>query len=151
MGYGWGRDRRCDGALEDYVLAAIDEIRDVIRIHPGRIFLAGVCEGASLAYRLGLSFPATFAGVVALNGWLPPGPLPLTFPVNRMRSGDGPSIFIGHGLSNPAVPVAKAEKAYQLLYAAGLAVELRMYSASHGITAGMLRDVDRWLMQCCQV
>ena len=40
---------------------------------PRRIFLVGVGEGAAVAYRLRLSYPERFAGVVAINGWLPSG------------------------------------------------------------------------------
>ena len=151
MGFGWGRNRRSDGAIEDYVLPAVNEIRGLCRIHPQRIFLAGFCEGANLAYRLALSFPQTFAGVVALNGWLPNGPLPLPLSISRLRRGNRPAVFIGHGQENREVPAAQAEEAFRLLYAAGLAVDLRYYPTGHLLTAAMLRDVDHWLIHTCQM
>src|SRR5262245_26701149 len=55
-GYGWRVDVPCDTTLEDYVLRAIEQARRVYHIHSERIFLAGFCEGAQLAYRLGLTF-----------------------------------------------------------------------------------------------
>lgn len=144
-GYGWGRDRRCDGALEDYILAAVRETMRTCNVNPERVFLAGICEGAAIAYSMGLSFPDLFAGVIALNGWLPPGPLPLW----RTRELRSLSVFIGHGTENDEVPVHKSQEAHRLLYTAGLDVETRFYPTDHRLDAAMLKDLDRWVMQCC--
>ncbi|MFO0948589.1 MAG: esterase [Planctomycetota bacterium] len=145
VGYCWGRGRRCDSAIEDYVLTAIRETMRVCHIHSERIFLAGICEGATIAYQLGLSFPEKFAGMIALNGWLPDGPLPMA----GLRYGRHLRVFIGHGMANPRVPRQRAEDAYRLLYAAGVHVDLRCYPADHRLHPEMLRDVDRWLIDRC--
>lgn len=145
MGYSWGRNRRCDGIIEDYVLTAVQETMRVCHVHSERIFLAGFCEGASVAYHLGLSFPDKFAGIVALNGWLPEGPLPLSRLEDRSRMG----VFIGHGSQNRTVPLERARQSYRVLRAAGLNVDLREYASTHRICPTMLRDVDRWLISEC--
>lgn len=144
-GYGWGGHRRCDGLIEDYVLTAIKETMRACHIHSERIFLAGMCEGASIAYQLGLSFPDRFAGLIALNGWMSDGPLPAA-PHEQRRS---LKVFIGHGSFNERVSSIRATQAHQLLYSAGLAVRLRYYPSDHRLHPSMLRDVDRWLMQHC--
>jgi len=53
-GYGWGRDRRSVSSIEDYALAAIDDVRSRFPINSRKIHLAGFGEGASLALQLGL-------------------------------------------------------------------------------------------------
>lgn len=144
-GYCWGRNRRCDSVLEDYVLTAIRETMRVCHIHSERIFLAGICEGASIAYQIGLSFPEKFAGMIALNGFLPQGPLPLA----GLRDGRHLRVLIGHGIANPKVPRHKAVEAHRLLYAAGLQVDMRLYPTDHRLHPTMLRDVDHWLIRHC--
>ena len=145
-GFSWGRHRRSDGLIEDYVLAAIRQTMQSYNIHSERIFLAGFCEGATVAYRLGVMFPEKFAGMVALNGKLPSGRLPL----GRVRAVANPRVFIGHTRENGRVPVHHAADAYRLLYAAGLDVTLRTYGAGHRLQPSMLRDVDHWLIEGCQ-
>ncbi len=60
--------------LEEAVFTAILQTRRLLHVHSERIFLVGCGEGAAVAYWLGLSFPERFAGVVAINGWLPGRP-----------------------------------------------------------------------------
>jgi phospholipase/carboxylesterase len=145
VGYSWGRNRRCDGLIEDYVLTAVRETMHVCHIHSERIFLAGFCEGASVAYHLGLSFPDKFAGIVAINGWIPDGPLPLSLAAHRAELG----VFIGHGAHNRTVPVRRAREAYRLLASAGHPVRYREYPTDHWLSPAMLRDVDRWVLDEC--
>lgn len=145
IGYGWGRNRRADGDVEDYILTAIRETMRACHVHSERIFLAGICEGATIAYQMGINFADKFAGIVALNGSAPTGPLPLRRLIeSELR------VFIGHGTDNRKVLPAKAQKAYQLLYSTGLDVDLRFYPVDHGLHPAMLRDVDRWLMKQCR-
>src|SRR5438034_566937 len=103
-GYTWGTDGQCDAITEDYIFRAIQQTRRNYHVHSERIYLAGICEGATLAYRLGLSFPDRFAGVISLNGSLPPrGSLFLRLPdVRQLRA------FIGHGIANSVIPFTQA-------------------------------------------
>jgi phospholipase/carboxylesterase len=146
LGFSWGRTRRCDGALEDYVVTAVTETMRVCHVHSERIFLAGFCEGASIAYQLGLTFPDRFAGVVALNGWLPRGPLP---PADE-RCRRSLAVFIGHGREDAVVPMARAIDAYRTLHAAGVDVRMRLYATSHLLLPEMLRDIDHWVIDHCR-
>src|SRR5437867_1273933 len=116
-GYAWGPDSQSNALLEDYVLRAIEQTRRNYHVHSERIFLAGVCEGASLAYRLGLAFPDRFGGVISLNGALPRQRMLLRLPeVRQLR------VLIGHGIANAIVPLSTARSDFRLLYTAGLSV-----------------------------
>ena len=102
--YTWGSDGKFDAATEDYLFRAIEQTRRNYHVHSERIYLAGFCEGATLAFRVGLTFPNRFAGVISLNGTLPPsGTLFLRLPEVRTLN-----VFIGHGIANAVVPLASA-------------------------------------------
>lgn len=140
-GYGWdGDDTEFD--LDDYALGAIDEVMEQYSIHPERVFLAGVCEGASAAYRLAFRFPERFAGLATFNGKLPhPGPI-MRLPLVRKLP-----VLMGHGIANAQVPLTTAQKDHKLLYVAGLNVEFKTYATTHKLHERMLRDLDQWAMR----
>jgi phospholipase/carboxylesterase len=140
-GCGWGAEDRYDPEVEEYLLRAIEQTRREYHVHSERIYLVGFREGAALAYRLALSSPDRFAGVISLNGAMPRrgGPLLRLPDARRLR------VFIGHGFANPVVPLTLARQDFRLLYTAGLNVRLHTYPTTHRIHAEMLRDVNRWV------
>ncbi len=140
--YSWGESADDGSLLEDYVLRSIEQTRRAYHIHSERIYLAGFCEGAALAYRLGLGAPEKYAGVISLNGTMPRRTGPL-FRLSEVRNF---KVLIGHGLANAIVPHAMARSDYRLLYGAGLDVKFHTYAATHRIHADMLRDVNRWII-----
>ncbi len=141
IGYTWGAEGRHDNHVEDYVLQAVEQTRRQYHVHSERIFLAGFSEGASVAYRLALTFPEKFGGVISLNGALPRrgGPLFRLPEVRQLR------VLIGHGIANPSIPLALAERDYRLFYAAGCPVQMHTYPTTRRLHPDMLRDVDRWI------
>jgi phospholipase/carboxylesterase len=140
--YSWSADGGLTTELEDYVFAAIEDAYDRLPVHADRIFLAGIGEGATQAYRLALSYPNKFAGVISLNGKLPQrGPL---WRLNQTRQ---LPVFIGHGQDNTQVPLDAARRDHVLLYSAGMEVKFASYPTSEKLHPDMLRDVNRWAMQ----
>jgi phospholipase/carboxylesterase len=101
-------------------------------------------EGASVAYRLGLSMPEKVAGIIALSGNMPrpsSGPL-FRFPdVRQLR------VFIGHGNANTVIPLDSARRDFRLLYGAGVDVELHTYPIGNTVHPYMFRDINRWIMK----
>src|SRR4051794_17948954 len=132
-------------ALEDGVFAAIRQTRRTLHVHSERIYLVGIGEGASVAYRLGLSYPERFAGVVALNGWIPGGFRPLA----RLKACRDLPILVVHGEWNARVPVRTVRRDVATLRAAGLRVAFQSYPCAHRLTSPMLADVDTWLINHC--
>lgn len=141
-GYTWGADGQCDAQIEDYVLRAMEQTRRNYHVHSERIYLAGFCEGATLAYRLGLQFPERFAGIISLNGAMPRGGGPLL----RLPEARQLRVLIGHGIANAVLPLAMAKQDYRLLYTAGLDVQMNTYPATHRLHPDMLRDINRWII-----
>jgi len=138
-GFAWGEDARAD----EYLLETVAHARREFHVHTERIYLIGLCEGATIAYRLGLAMADAVAGVVALNGRMPkPSGRPL-FQLECMRR---LRVFIGHGTHNPIIPVAQSRRATRLFHSAGADVRFAAYSTTHRIHSDMLRDVNRWIM-----
>jgi phospholipase/carboxylesterase len=131
--------------LEEAVFTAILQTRRLLHVHSERIFLVGCGEGAAVAYWLGLTFPERFAGVVAINGWLPSGLRPL----GRLKACRDLPILVVHGAWNSKVPLHEARKNVTTLRAGGLSVAFQSYPCSHRLTNPMLADVDTWLIGHC--
>jgi phospholipase/carboxylesterase len=141
--FGWAADGADDDLIQDYLVSAVEQTRRTYHVHSERVFLAGVCEGAEVAYRVGLGMADRIAGVIALNGQMPK---PAGAPLFRFAAVRNLPVLIGHGIANPVVPYTAAERDYRLLYAAGANVRLVGYPTNHKIHPNMLRDVNRWIM-----
>ena len=140
-------DQPCDpvDALEDKIFHSIRRTMRALHVHSERIFLVGCGEGAAVAYRLGLTYPEKFAGVVAMNGWIPGGFRPL----GRLKETRDLKILIVHGEWNGRAPVEQARRDVNVLRAGGLQVAFQAYPCGHRLTSPMLADVDTWLMNQC--
>jgi phospholipase/carboxylesterase len=143
--YAWGGQGCPNSLIEDYVIRAVELTRRSYHVHSERIYLAGIGEGATLAYCLGLQFPDKFGGVISLNGAMSRhgGPLFRLPEIRQLR------VFIGHGIANATVPLTLARQDYRLLYTAGVNVEMHTYAATHRLHPDMLRDSNRWMMNLC--
>lgn len=144
IGYSWGDEDEL-GPIEDYLLRAVQQTRLNYHVHSERIYLAGFAEGATMAYRLGLTFPEKLGGVIALNGHMPRERKPL-LRLPQLRS---LRVFIAHGIANSVVPLSMARQDHRLLYSAGLDVEMHTYLTTHKLHADMLRDLNRWIIARC--
>ena len=124
--FAWGDDPRAD----DYLLATVAHARSEFNIHSERVYLIGVGEGATIAYRLGIAMAGAVAGVVALNGRMPNvGRRPM-FRLKAMRD---LRVFVGHGSLNPIIPIAGARRDSRLLSSAGTDVRFASYRTTHRI------------------
>jgi phospholipase/carboxylesterase len=141
FGFGWGDQGSVEAYAEEYVFNAIEQACMTYPIHEERVYLAGICEGAAMAYRIGLAYPDKFAGIIALNGQMPAGGPLLRLPeLRRLR------ILVGHGIANATIPLSVAKKDHRLLWTAGAPIELRTYPTTHRIHLDMLRDINHWVM-----
>ncbi|MGP0063197.1 MAG: alpha/beta hydrolase [Isosphaeraceae bacterium] len=131
--------------LEEAVFSAILQTRQLLHVHSERIYLMGCGEGAAVAYWLGLMYPERFAGVVAINGWLPVGLRPL----GRLKACRDLPILVVHGAWNTRVPLAEARRDVATLRAGGLRVAFQSYPCTHRLSTPMLADVDTWLIGHC--
>ncbi|MCS6850750.1 MAG: hypothetical protein NZ700_06235 [Gemmataceae bacterium] len=144
-GFSWTRRGDCDSLVRDYVIRAVEQTRRTYHVHSERIYLAGVGEGAAVAYSLGLSEPEKFGGLIVLNGSLPRHARSAwRWPeIRQLR------VFIGHGLFNPFVPMKLAQDDHRFLWTAGVDTRLHTYLTDDRVHPDMLRDIDRWIIARC--
>lgn len=142
IGYAWEEGSRAEAFTEEYVFQAVEQACETYNIHPDRIYLTGFCEGAALAYRLGLAYPTKFRGIIAMNGQLPTNVPLLRWPETRRLK-----VLMGHGIANSVIPLSSARRAHRLLYTAGLDIQFQTYPTNHRIHIDMLRDMNRWIMK----
>jgi phospholipase/carboxylesterase len=142
--FSWG-DSATIGLVEDYLIRAVEQTRRNYHVHSERIYLAGFAEGATMAYRLGLTFPEKLGGVISLNGIMPRQDRPLL----RLPEVRALRVFIGHGIANSIVPMSMAREDSRLLYTAGLNVEMHTYPTTQKLHPDMLRDINRWIIKRC--
>ena len=66
-GFGWGDRRRSMARIEDACDAAVRHASAQCHVHPRRVFLLGVGEGAEVALRLATHDPFRYAGAAAVR------------------------------------------------------------------------------------
>jgi phospholipase/carboxylesterase len=142
VGFGWDEVDN-DGETEDYLMRAVEQTRRNYHVHSERVFLAGVGEGAGIAYRVGFQMSDRIAGLAALNGSIPS---PKGRPLFNLKAVRNMRVFIGHGIANTAPSFTKAIRDYRLLYAAGCDVQLTPYRTTHELHPNMTRDLNQWIM-----
>lgn len=142
-GYSWADSEESDGLVAEYLLRAVEMTRRTYHVHSERVYLAGVGEGASVAYRLGLSMPDRIGGIIALNGAIPRVDNSPLFRLPEVRS---LRVLIGHGVNNETTGIEVARRDFRLLYSAGVDVRMMSYPCGHQVHPAMLRDVNRWVI-----
>ncbi len=134
--------------IEYGVFESVRRLRRSLHVHTERIYLVGVDEGAAVAVRMGLSYPERFAGVVAINGWLPQGSLRAPVDLNRAKA---LRLLFVHGHWSTRAPVEQVSRDVSILRCAGIDAAFQTYPTANRLIAPMLADVDRWLMSPCGV
>ena len=138
------RQTRADIALaEQHVFDAIDLARARFHVAPERVFLAGYDVGGTMAFRLAMSHPEQFAGVLSLCGGFPEGATPLS----RLGQIRRLPVFLACGRDSATFPPTRVCDDLRLFHAANLKVNLRQYPCTQQLTTGMLADMDRWIME----
>lgn len=142
-GYSWSQNLAELALAEHRIFDAIEVASNRFHIAPRRIFLAGFDCGGTMAFRLAMEHPRRFAGVLSLGGAFPAGRGALRSLAEARRV----PIFLACGRDSLQYPTANVCDDLKLFHSAGLHVALRQYPCSHELTAAMLADVDRWIME----
>jgi phospholipase/carboxylesterase len=130
--------------IEDDVVKAIEQTARQYHVHSERIYFAGIGDGARTAYRLGFRMADRIAGICALNGPYPTAEA--NRPLFQLPAARKLKVLISHGMQNLQCPVAQADRAFRLLYAAGTNVRYLKYATNRTISDDMLKDVNRWII-----
>ncbi len=142
--YGWGHGPDATERVTDYLLRAVEQTRRTYHVHSERVYLVGVGDGSTAAYKTAFALGDRIAGVAALNGSVPRPENGC--PVFRLDQVRPLKVFIGHGLANDSVPYDVAQRDRRLFYTAGSDVRLCGYPTAHKIHPEMFKDLNKWVM-----
>lgn len=142
-GYHWSQDADEIALALERVLAAVAAARRWLNIAPGRIYLAGYACGGTMALRVALAEPRRFAGALSIGGAFPTTLRPLA----QLHQARRLKLFLAAGRQSRGYPEREVCNHLRLLHAAGISVNLRLYPCGDEVTADMLADMDRWIME----
>ncbi|MGD8602625.1 MAG: alpha/beta fold hydrolase, partial [Gemmatimonadota bacterium] len=111
--------------LDDF----LDQVPEIVGFEPGSIVLGGFSQGGTTSLAYALSRPGSVAAVAIFSGFL-------VAHAELDESGVAPPsapIFWGHGVSDPAIPIALAEKGRARLRHAAANLVARDYRIGHWI------------------
>jgi phospholipase/carboxylesterase len=135
---------------DDHIQQAEQRVFDAIEltswkyhIASDRVFLAGFDAGGTMAMRIALSHPSSFAGVLSLCGAFPSGRTPF----GNLAAARQLPILLATGRGSREYPAAQVCEDLRLLHTAGLSITLRQYPCGQELMPQMLSDVDRWIIE----
>ncbi len=142
-GYEW---TQCDAdvsAAEQSIFDCLDIVDAKFHIARRRVFLAGYQGGGTMAFRVGLSHPDRFAGILSIGGCFPIGHQPLAY-LDQARH---VPLFIAQGRVSQLYPEQQTCDELRLFHAAGMHVTLRQYPCGDELSTQMLHDMNVWIME----
>lgn len=142
-GFGWSQQPDHIYLSEKRAFDCIDVARKKFHVRSNRVFLVGAGCGGTMALRLALANPGSFAGALSIGGELPRGLAPLA----KLNQARRLPLLLMAGLASERYPQPRVNDDLRLLHSAGIAVTLRLYPFGDELAPAMLGDVDRWVMQ----
>lgn len=113
-------------------------------IPAARIVLAGFSQGGAIALHAALRHPQGLAGVIALSTYLP---LAESFDAEAHPANRATPIFMGHGTSDPLVPLALGETTMRFLDERNYTITWRTYPMAHAVCPEEVLDTRAWLLE----
>ena len=109
-----------------------------------RIVLAGFSQGGAMALHVGLRYPESLAGILALSTYLPlrDGLANEAHGANRSTP-----ILMCHGRNDPVLTVQIGRWSRDALMREGYAVQWKEYAMQHEVSAPEIGDIGAWLRQ----
>jgi phospholipase/carboxylesterase len=107
-----------------------------------RIVLAGFSQGCAVALMTGVRHKERLAGMAGMSGYLP---LARTTVGERSDANILTPIFMGHGLQDDVVDIARGGASRDALRALGYQVEWHDYPMAHSVCMEEIADLSRWL------
>jgi phospholipase/carboxylesterase len=141
--WGWSQAPDHIQHAEQQILDCVEDAQRRFHLAPNRLFLAGFGCGGTMAFRMAMSHPARFAGVLSIGGCFPKGQNPLSQWSEARRL----AVFLAVGRDSLEYAPDNACDDLRLFHAAGLSVTLRQYPCGQQLTPQILRDVDRWIIE----
>jgi phospholipase/carboxylesterase len=143
LGFQRGEDSQGIEQARQQLLALIGRERDR-GISSERILLAGFSQGGAVCLHTALRFQEPLAGVLALSSYLP---LADTLAAEKCADPSRLVIRMDHGVQDPVVSFALAERSRDLLESLGYAVDFHRYPMEHSLCVPQVESLRRWIVQ----
>ncbi len=125
----------------DLIQALIDH--EIERgIPASKIVLAGFSQGGAMALHVGLRYPQSLAGIMALSGYLL---FPDRLQAERSEANSATPVFVGHGTQDPMVPYSLGQATVSTLRTGQWPIEWHDYPIPHSVSQEEIADVGQWL------
>lgn len=111
-------------------------------IPASKIILAGFSQGGAMALYVGLRYPQTLAGIMALSAYLL---FPEKLQGEFSEANAVTPVFVGHGTQDPMVPFMLGQALHNSLLAGGWPVEWHTYPILHSVSQPEMADIGVWL------
>jgi phospholipase/carboxylesterase len=139
-------------AAEEAVFSAIDQACEKFNISRSRVFLAGYADGGTMALRIGLRRPESFAAALSVGGPFPTPDgnepaIPGQGPLARLSAARRLPLFIAQGRDSTDYPIDTLCSELRLFHAAGMSVTVRQYPCGDELDSQMLVDMNVWIME----
>ena len=124
--------------------SAIEQLigqQEALGISSEHIVIAGFSQGCAMTLQTGLRYPKKLAGLLCLSGYLP---LTAFIDGERHASNHATPIFMAHGVSDPVVPMNRAEQSRDLLLALGYRIEWHEYPMQHSVCPEEIDEIGKW-------
>lgn len=106
------------------------------------VLLAGFSQGGAIVLHTGLRHRERLAGIMALSCYLPVAD---KLAAEAHAANRDVPVFMGHGVLDPVVAIARAVQSRDLLGREGYPVEWHEYHMPHSVCAEEIRDISAWL------
>lgn len=120
-----------------YIQAEIDS-----GISSEKIVLAGFSQGGAIALYTGLRYPARLAGLLALSCYLP---IPEQLASEASSNNKDVPIMMGHGISDPVIPVDQGRASSETMKELGYKVEWNEYMMQHAVCLEEINAIGAWI------
>jgi phospholipase/carboxylesterase len=149
IGYGWfplaaGRPadptavRMAQGLIEIF----IDDACNRYPVDRSKLVLAGFSQGGFMAYRIALSEPERYAGLMALSSWLP---AEIADEIQSTPAHERLPALVIHGSKDPMVGIERAYASRDALLKLKVPTVFREYEMGHEVRPEALREIVTWL------
>lgn len=113
---------------------------------PENVSILGFSQGALMAIDLALRYPAHFAGVVAISGFVE---FAEEYPQKFSAQAKSQKFLVTHGTFDPVLPMAATRPQVSALERQGISIRWREYSKDHTIDPGAEADDIRDFLRKC--
>lgn len=125
----------------DQVLKAVEFLKTKYKLEWNQIVIGGFSQGAMIAMAVALKAPSNFAGVTLFSGSLVDEPKIR----DLAKLHKSLKFFQSHGMNDPMLPFALAERLDATLNESGLDGMLYSFRGGHEIPPSVLREWSSWL------